>query len=398
MTMLFGVLWNFMTGYVIIQVEGLSLERFLNTASSNGIKLWRVRRGKYTLLHACVSLRGYKRIEKIFKDGRYLISVVKKGGLPFILLDLKKRLALAIGLIMLIAVVFTLSAFVWKIELTGAERLNSTDIISEIHSLGIKEGVLKNAVDLKAAEKHLLKKYPEIAWINAKFTGVMLGFEIVEAYPVPEIPEEEGIADIIAAKDAYVKKILVFEGRAVVKEGETVRKGQKLIEGEIWEEGRPRMSFFARGSVKGRIWYSGRADTRLYNTVNVKTGAYADLRYIQIGNNLVLIGGEEPAFKKYESETKVKYALGENLFLPVKILDIRQTEVFEEKVYRLYGEAKAEAEEKAHFLALSKVPDDALIIGFDTRFDIIDDNIFAICYIETEEEIGVTKKLKGNAG
>lgn len=389
--MLFNALWNCLTGYVMIKVEGLSLERFLNFAVENKVRIWEARREKYTLLTAYVSAAGYRKLLKLNED-RYFIYAVKKRGLPFLLLDAKRRFALASGLMLIVSAVLALSCFVWQIRLQGFEKMDPAVIRNEVKNTGIHEGTWKGQVDLKALENGIIRKYPQIAWVNAEFEGVVLKIQVVEAKIPPEIIDTNGAADIVAKKDAFIKKIIVMEGKPAVKEGQTVRKGQTLIDGEILEEGKPRMSFHARGKVTGAVWYKGQGETRLYTVIKTPTGKTADFRYIQIGNNLVLMGGQEPGFKSTIDTVKVAYAIGENLFFPVKILNVRMTEVVEQRLMRPITEAKAEAEEKAYRNAMSQMPDDMEIMDLNFTVEIHEDIVQAICYIETEEEIGITVK------
>ena len=45
--MFFYILWNFLKGYVVIRVDGLSLEKFINITVSRGIYLWELKTELY---------------------------------------------------------------------------------------------------------------------------------------------------------------------------------------------------------------------------------------------------------------------------------------------------------------------------------------------------------------
>ena len=45
-------IWNYFRGYVIIRVEGLTLEKFLNLATNKDIYLWDIERIEYTVIEA----------------------------------------------------------------------------------------------------------------------------------------------------------------------------------------------------------------------------------------------------------------------------------------------------------------------------------------------------------
>ena len=65
--MLFIRLWNYLKGYVIIRIEGLILENFINFTTLEGIELWDIRRIDYTTLEAKIHIRDFKRLRKIVK-------------------------------------------------------------------------------------------------------------------------------------------------------------------------------------------------------------------------------------------------------------------------------------------------------------------------------------------
>ena len=70
--------WNYLRGYVIIKVEGLTLERFLNLAADKDIYLWDIKRTDYTLLEMKVSAKGFKELKEVVKVGCRVEVVNKK--------------------------------------------------------------------------------------------------------------------------------------------------------------------------------------------------------------------------------------------------------------------------------------------------------------------------------
>ncbi|MFW5648022.1 MAG: sporulation protein YqfD, partial [Candidatus Alkaliphilus sp. MAG34] len=60
-------LWNYIRGYVIIRVEGLTLEKFINMCTVRNIYLWDVKRIGNTTLEAKLGVRGFKDLRKIVK-------------------------------------------------------------------------------------------------------------------------------------------------------------------------------------------------------------------------------------------------------------------------------------------------------------------------------------------
>ena len=117
--MFFRILWNFLVGYVVIRVEGLSLEKFINLTVSRGIHLWGIRRQNYTTLTARISIRGFRQLHSISRKIRCRIRIVDKRGLPFILFRYRNRKMLAVGMIICLLIIYGLSSFVWTVDVEG---------------------------------------------------------------------------------------------------------------------------------------------------------------------------------------------------------------------------------------------------------------------------------------
>ncbi len=72
-----------LTGYLIITIEGYSIEKLINQARRKGIFLWDLDRKRNTILKAKIGIRDFKRIRKIARKTRCGIQIEEKKGLPF---------------------------------------------------------------------------------------------------------------------------------------------------------------------------------------------------------------------------------------------------------------------------------------------------------------------------
>ena len=160
--MLSGRIWQSVTGYVIIKIEGLSLERFLNIAASGGVHIWAVKRISYIELSARVSLSGYRKLKKLFKDSRYTITMDRLAGVPDKVGRANKRKFLFYGLGLLLVIAIVLSMFIWKIEING-ENAARADVIQELGQQNIVPGTWKNGIDVRELENRLIMNHPELS-------------------------------------------------------------------------------------------------------------------------------------------------------------------------------------------------------------------------------------------
>lgn len=106
-----------LTGYVNITVEGFFVERFINSCFANGIFLWNLEREKSTYLRARVGVKDFKKIKKIARNTKCKVKIKSKKGLPILINKYKKRKTFAIFFIILAIFIFSITRFIWNIEI-----------------------------------------------------------------------------------------------------------------------------------------------------------------------------------------------------------------------------------------------------------------------------------------
>lgn len=378
-------IWKLIAGYVMIRVDGLSLEKFLNIAAQTGVTVYDAQRVSYTVLRAVLSAHGYRRLVKAVPE-KYSIKIEKKAGLPFGLKWIYARKALLIGLAVLGTLVLTASLFVWDVRITGIERREAIALTEELQSLGVFVGTFKSGVDIKQIETRLMVDHDEFAWVNLKFQGVVAELEVVPAIPVPELVDDSRPCSIVAVKDALIESVTALNGRAAVTKGQTVRAGDTLISGLIWDEGLTRLMVAARGDVIGSVWYQAKASEPVMKETRVPTGRTQIQRVMAIGVDTTAV--DAPcSFSEYDTRVVDSYNVV-GLFLPVKVLRLEHSEVMIKKEPVDLAVLKATLEENAFFKAQGLIPQFAEVVGHETVFEEQDGVLSATVYVQTHEDIG----------
>ncbi len=378
-------IWKLIAGYVMIRVEGLSLERFLNIAAQAGVTVYDTQRVSYTVLRAVLSAHGYRKLKKIVPE-KYSVHIEKKAGAPFGLKRIFARKALLIGLAVLGVLVLAASLFVWDVRVTGIERREAIKLTEELKSLGVNIGTYKGGIDIKQIETRLMVDHDEFAWVNLKFNGVVADIEVVPAIPAPEMVDDSRPCSIVADKDALIESVTALNGRAAVVKGQTVRQGDVLISGLIWDEGLTRLMVAARGDVVGSVWYQAKASAPTMKETRVPTGRKQIQRVMAIGADTSAV--DAPcSFDDYDTRTVESYNVV-GLFLPVKVLKLEHSEVLIRKEPVSLPMLKVTLEENAFFDAQGLIPKDAEVVGHETVFEEQDGVLTATVYVQTHEDIG----------
>lgn len=254
---MFLSLWNYLRGYVIVEVSGYMLEKFINLALNHQNVFWNIRR-KDGKIYLSTTISGFKRLKPYAKKSRCRIRIVEKKGLPFLRFRYRKRVMFAIGIFLFVSCIYLLSSFVWLIEVEGCERLNESEVIETLETAGYKTGQLKMKLNLREAEQTLVNTYPDIIWTGVKFEGTKLVVSISESVPKPEIHDETRPCHLISKNDALITYIATDKGMPNVKKGDTVKKGDILVSGSmtLGDESGSLYLTHAKAEIKAKVGYA----------------------------------------------------------------------------------------------------------------------------------------------
>ena len=265
-------------GEALVLICGEETERFLNTCSDKGLRLWDIRRHDAVSISARVFERDLQLLETIAARCRCeLREIEKRGGSDSA--ELIKRRSRLFLLAMIFALLLTASGlFIWDLEVVGNERLSKGEILRALADCGIEEGTFWPTADAETIRGRMLLRCEDLAWMTLNVRGSRAVVLVLEREEKPEIYSESDGADLVASRGGAVKTVSVRNGRALVGEGEIVTRGQVLVSGEMESPSGETRLVHALGSVT--------ADTWPERTVFLQPGAYGKER--QNGFHLIL--------------------------------------------------------------------------------------------------------------
>ena len=392
--MYFKIILNYILGYVNILVEGYFVEKFINICNKQKIFLWNLKRSKTTIIYANVSIKDFKKLKPIAQKTKCKIKIKSKKGLLFIFNKYKKRKIFVIGLAMVLITIFTLSKFIWNIEVIGNEKINADEIIQIANENNLKIGKFKNKVDTKKIINKLRLERDDIAWIGIEIKGTNAIIKIVESIPKPNIIDDEEFCNIVATKDAIIKKISAQNGTPVVKEGEIVKKGTVLIAG--WLEGKYTGTRYvhATGSVQGKVWYTQKERIYFKQQKKEQTGNVENKYSLNINNFKINFNKGVSKFKNYDTiETNKKVKLFSNFYLPIELIKITNTEVNITDITYTLEEAKNIGIEKAKQELNNKIENLNNILSIQINDSQTSEYIEVEVTYEMLENIGTKEKI-----
>lgn len=172
-----------------------------------------------------------KRYLKAFSGLEYNESELL--GLPGAFIRNKWRVGAMVAILIVVGIFAFTSGYVWNIEISGNETVSTVEILDNLSSAGLDVGSRWRSVDRAKTERAILESYDKIAWININRRGNVAYVTVKERGVENQISMQGSPSNIVAAADCVIEEITVISGIAMVKPGDTVKKGDLLISGVI---------------------------------------------------------------------------------------------------------------------------------------------------------------------
>ena len=340
---------KYLQGYVRIRLYGYAPERFLNLCSTHNILIWNLEYHEEQY-EFCISVRGLKQLKPILKKTRTKFVILERTGLPFVMRRYRKRKLFFAGIFLCCGLLYTMSLFVWKIEVNGNLHETDSNIVKFLEEKQVYHGLLKSKINCEKIEEDLRAEYSDIIWASAKLQGTMLIIDVQENLATNQqaqsLQEQDGSpSDLVADKEAVIHSILTRKGTPKVEKGMKVKPGDLLVEGKnpvLNDAGE-----ISDADILGitRYPYEDVFSLRYEDKVfSGKESSTFGIRLFQSQFKFPHISHKFAVYDTITDEYDVK--LGETFYLP--LLLIRETRKEYKNVKKQYSkeEAKKLAEEK----------------------------------------------------
>lgn len=308
--MFFNKVFHFVKGYVIINVSGFYIERFLYICAKQGIELFGIGKRTSSGVVVCINIKDYKKIRPIVFETKVKVSILKKYGLPFLLKKAKKRRALFFGILFLSVLSFAASNFIWAVEIKSNNSAVSDKLISAIDTAGVRIGAYKPFLpDGEKIKSIIMNNTDNLVWAWVYINGTKAVVDFKEGIQAPDVIDRTIPCDIVAQSDGVITEIVEKNGSARVHGGDSVAKGDLLISGTLEHPDGSLGTVHAIGDVYARVWHEKSGDYKLYIENEVPTGNKKDFVTVKLFSRCFDFFRDEVI--DYEN-----YAITEKLYLP----------------------------------------------------------------------------------
>lgn len=385
-------MWKYLRGYVILQVQGLRLERFLRRLLLSGVWVSDIRRLDETTAELTILARDMRRLLPIRRRERCRIRIVKKAGFPFRLRVMRAHPALLFGLPLCVALLWLWGTRIWRIRVEGTDRVDPAEVLALLAEHGLSVGKRPKGSVLITAADDLSARLCDAAWVELHKDGVILTVTVEESLPRTEPVDWSVPANLVAVKDGTVAKVVTRRGKPEVREGQTVRKGDVLIGGHVvYAEDRTAYDTHADGEVLACCVYTAEADLPETVTEYVDTDRVSFARTLSVAGVPLL--HREPDFPS-QREGETSAAEIARFGIPIALTKTERFETEQRERILTDGERIERAKLTATEAAITSVPHDAKICSIHAVVLQKDGKRFVRCTVVTEESIGITKEYQ----
>lgn len=306
---------------VRIKVTGKHPKRFVHKLVSNKIELLNIKYPSDNVVLIWIYKKDYVEVERL--KTVYEASVIDAEGLIKIRKHIFINRYLIFSIILGISLLIFLTNLIFSIEVIHTNKEVRDFMIRELKLYNIKKYKFKKSYkEIEVIKKDILNKYKDkIEWLEIENVGVKYIVRI-QLRELPNLKDAYGNRNVVAGKDAIIKKVIAKSGQVVKFENSHVKKGDVIISGNITLNDSVKGTVSAEGKVYGEVWYQMTVEYPFTYYEEKYTSRKRDTLVLQF-LNLSIDLFPFNKFKNKKSEDKV---LWQHKLLPIGLKIAKQKE------------------------------------------------------------------------
>lgn len=339
-----------------LKIKGRNVDRFLKRLSDHKINVYSINKINRNEVSIVILKDDYLKVLDL--KSIYELDILDGYGFIKIRKQLKLNSLLIFFLILGIISIYILSKITFSIEIIHTDPKVRSFMKKELENYGIKLNTFKkNYNELQAIKKQILDNHKDtLEWLEIESIGTKYIIRLEER-KIKKENETYEKQNVVATKEAIIKKIEAKNGQIVKEINSYVKKGDTIISGEITLNEQVKEKIRAEGTIYGEVWYKVEVTYPLVYRETYPTGKQKKTIVLKFLNNEF-----EFSFHKYKNKTIENKQLMKHLFLPIELFYQTQKEVREiDEIYTI-DEAIQKAEDKAYEQINSKLNDKEKIL------------------------------------
>jgi similar to stage IV sporulation protein len=382
-------------GFALVQAVGAEPTRLLDICVSEGIEFWGAYPEDEFTLYIKVRLKALEKLLSLEEESRCELLLIEKRGGPVMMKRARRRYVLWVLPAVLLLLFVISSFFTWEIEIHGNETVSETEILNALEDAGVYIGSFHPAYTSDNIRSRVLVKIPELKFISVSVFGSRAYVQVRERTDIPELYDEFEKVKIVAEYPGIIEDIKVYKGEGKFTKGQTVIKGETLIDGAVSSTFSETKLLHAEGEVSARTWHELTVFMPEEYTLKEYSGKTASRYSLILGNKRINFY-QSSGILKDECDIIIsedKLSMDGVFTLPVSLV-CRQSLYYETIMASHSGEyMKMLLQERANAELLQRIGEKGEVISSRPSFKIIDGFGVLTLRAECRQEIGLEKPM-----
>ena len=264
-----------------------------------------------------VNYKNKKHVDKILEKNNSKVLQTKQIGMLAFFKKTIFRVGVLIPLILFCLMFCVSNFFVFDYSIIGNELVETSQVVDVLKQYNILGITAKNKIDTIALQ-NALQKLNHVSFVSVIIHGNTLVVNIKEKVYNPEYEDQGGFDYLYSEYDGIITEISPVQGTVLVKVGQTVKKGQKLVAPYVVDTSGQTLYVKPMADIKADAFFTTTyefADTQIKM---VDTGNCVLHKSITLFNLPIYSNLPNCTYKSYRTEQTVEY-LSYGLLLPIKV-------------------------------------------------------------------------------
>ena len=212
---------------VELQITGDNSVKFLNALQQGRIRVTNV----YVRDNSTFATIAYDDLKKVRKARSHFRVKLRIHYVSDAFLQ--PQLKILIGLLLLVCIPLFAQNYFWQITVEAPkieQRVKAEQFLQRM-TLPLKKS---EVAIIQQMSDDLLLQLPDIAWVHVQQKGSVLAFTL-QPTPYVEVPQTVTSTSFIASRQGVIDRYFIASGQLLVKRGDTVQKGEVLVENVVTE-------------------------------------------------------------------------------------------------------------------------------------------------------------------
>ncbi|MBO7149924.1 MAG: sporulation protein YqfD [Clostridia bacterium] len=288
-------------------IEGLNLDRFINSMKNKGITLYNIKKTSNKRLIVSVSYQESKIFFANAKELCYNIKKIKEKGLGLPLIKMWRGVGVLVGIIIFCFSTFFFNDFIYEISFSGSGSVYKREVLSYLNSVGVKEYQRFSSFDFERIEDGVLADNSNLSFVAIEKHGNTLLVDL--ALATDNVDRLDGnVYSLTSAVNGTIEKINVYRGTALVKKGDYVNKGDLLVDGYMTiKEQTVKINVLASLSIiaEEQLLYSSKKDNEQEKAELLARANFTDKEILEC----ITIKEKQKASFIYKTMIKYRYII-----------------------------------------------------------------------------------------